>query len=80
MVRNEPMVQTITVAPSAKGWAVKAEAFDSEMFFRSGACAEAAARSLGTKIATTGAPVQIQIFLRDGTLGGRYVCPPDHAA
>jgi hypothetical protein len=71
------MVQAIKVTPSADGWAVKSEAFDSEMFFRSGADAEAAACSLGTKIARVGAAVQIQIFLRDGTLGGRYVCTPD---
>lgn len=70
------MVQAITVAPSADGWTVKSEAFDSEMFFRSGAAAEAAACSLGTRIARVGSAVEIHIFLRDGALGGRYVCAP----
>jgi hypothetical protein len=70
------MVQAITVAPSADGWSVRSEAFDSEMFFRSGAAAEAAACRLGARMAQTGAPVEIQIYLRDGALGGRYVCDP----
>jgi hypothetical protein len=70
------MVQAITVAPSADGWTVRSEAFDSEMFFRSGAAAEAAACSLGTRMARVGAAVEIHIFLRDGALGGRYVCAP----
>ena len=66
------MVQAITVSPSADGWTVRSDAFDSEMFFRSGAAAEAAACSLGARIARVGAAVEIQIFLRDGALGGRY--------
>lgn len=70
------MVQTITVAPSVVGWTVNFEAFDSEIYFRSGANAEASARSLGTKIADAGAAVEIQILLRDGTLGGRFICLP----
>jgi hypothetical protein len=74
------MTQAITVAPSAEGWTVRSETFDSEMFFRSGADAEAAACSLGTRIARVGAPVEIRIFLRGGALGGRYVCTPDRSA
>jgi hypothetical protein len=41
--------------------------------------AEAAACSLGTKIAQVAAAAQIQIFLRDGALGGRYVCTSDRS-
>lgn len=70
------MIQAITIAPSADGWMVKSETFDSEMFFRSGANAEAAARSLGAKIAGEGATVEIRIVLRDGSLGGRFACVP----
>ena len=55
---------------------MRSEAFDSEMFFRLGAAAEAAACKLGTRIARVGAPVEIQIFSRDARLGGRYVCAP----
>jgi hypothetical protein len=69
------MIQAITVAPSAGGWTVKSDAAPSEMFFQSGASAEAAARSLGARIAEEGEEVEIEIFLRDGTLGGRYAYP-----
>jgi hypothetical protein len=71
------MVQAITIVPSADGWAVKSDTFDSEMFFTSGAKAEAAARSLATRIAGAGEPVEIEIYLRDGALGGRYGFPPE---
>ena len=67
------MIQDITVRPSADGWMVRTGAFDSEMYFLSGALAEAAAYSLGTQIAQIGEQVRIEIFLRDGTLGGRFI-------
>jgi hypothetical protein len=67
------MDQAIIVEPSAGGWAVKAPRFANEMFFKSGESAEAAARQLGTKIARASGAVVIEIFLRDGSLGGRYV-------
>ena len=69
------MMQAITVAPSAEGWIVKSDAVPREMFFSSGASAEAAARNLGAQIAGDGEEVEIEIFLRDGTLGGRYAYP-----
>ena len=69
------MIQAITVAPSAEGWTVRSDAFDSEMFFRSGASAEAAARNLAARIADTGMDVEVEIFLRDGALAGRYAYP-----
>lgn len=68
------MVQAITVAPIANGWTLKSAAFDNDMFFQSDA--EAAACSLGTKMARVVPAVQIQIFLRDGALSGRYICTP----
>ena len=67
------MDHAIIVAPSAEGWAVKSASFDNEMFFRSGENAEAAARELGMKMARANTGVVIEIFLRDGALGGRYV-------
>jgi hypothetical protein len=71
------MEQAIVVAPSADGWVVKAAHFDNGMFFRSGESAEVAARALGVKMASANASVMIEIFLRDGSLGGRYVCVGD---
>jgi hypothetical protein len=67
------MDQAIVVEPSAEGWVVKSPSFDNEMFFRSGENAEVAARRLGAKLAHANASVVIEIFLRDGSLGGRYV-------
>lgn len=67
------MDQAIIVAPSADGWAVSSASFDNEMFFRSGESAESAARALGSKMAQMNTPVVIEIYLRDGALGGRYV-------
>lgn len=69
------MMQAITVAPSAEGWIVRSDALPHEMFFASGASAEAAARNLGAQIAGDGEDVEIEIFLRDGALGGRYAYP-----
>ena len=67
------MDQAIIVEPSADGWAVKSAQFANAMFFRSGESAEAAARQLGTKMARESDEVVIEIFLRDGSLGGRYI-------
>ena len=68
------MEQAIIVEPSADGWVVRSAHFDNEMFFRSGECAETAARDLGTKLARANVAVVMEIFLRDGSLGGRYAC------
>jgi hypothetical protein len=67
------MDQAITVTPSGNGWSVKSTPFDNEMFFSSGSTAEAAARDLGARIAGANAIVVIEVFLRDGSLAGRYV-------
>ena len=67
------MDQAITVAPSGDGWTVKSTPFDNEMFFCSGRTAEAAACDLGARIAEADCVVVIEVFLRDGSLAGRYV-------
>jgi len=67
------MNQAITVEPRVHGWVVKSTPFDNEMFFRSGESAEFAARDLGTRMARAGDSVTVEIFLRDGSLAGRYV-------
>ncbi|HEY2660274.1 MAG TPA: DUF2188 domain-containing protein [Caulobacteraceae bacterium] len=73
------MVQVITVAPVQGGWAVEHDIAGNAMVFRSGAKAEAAARELGGTLAREGEPAEIHIYLRDGSLGGRFVCPPVEA-
>jgi hypothetical protein len=45
--------------------------------FSSGAKAEAAALSLGSRLAEAGRPSEIRIYLRGGALGGRYVYPAE---
>lgn len=70
------MIQAITVTPSVGGWTVKTDAVDEELFFRSGASAEAAARALGERMAGAGANVEVEIFLRDGSLAGKFAYPP----
>jgi hypothetical protein len=75
VLQEETMVHVITVAATADGWTVRNDIAANAMMFRSGAKAEAAARKLGQTLARTGAPAEIQIFLRDGALGGRFICP-----
>lgn len=70
------MVQVITVAPIADGWSVKHDVADNASIFKSGAKAEAAARQLGGTLARLGEAAEIRIYLRDGSLGGRFVVPP----
>jgi hypothetical protein len=43
--------------------------------FKSGATAEAAARQLGEAIASGGEAAEVHIFLRDGSLAERLLCP-----
>ena len=68
------MVSVIVVEPLAHGWAVKQPSVDNSQVFASGAKAEAAARNLGARLANAGVPAEIQVYLRDGALAGRFVC------
>lgn len=69
-------VELITVMPTFGGWRVACEGRTHHQSFQSGATAEAAARQLGEAIARGGQPAEIHIFLRDGSLAGRFVCAP----
>jgi hypothetical protein len=75
-VREAQLEQAITVMPISDRWRIKCTAREFNVLFRSGAKAEAAAHSLGAEIAKAGDTAVIEIFLRDGTLGGRYVHAP----
>ncbi|CAN5268628.1 hypothetical protein BH11PSE2_BH11PSE2_05730 [soil metagenome] len=70
------MVHIVSVTAAAGGWSVRASSADNEMLFLSGAKAEGAARRLGEKLAAGGEAAEIQIYLRDGALAGRFVCAP----
>ena len=66
----------ISVAPTPTGWSLHYPGGLEPLVFLSGAKAEAAAHKLAVAIADAGHPVAISIFLRDGVLGGKFVCPP----
>ena len=71
------MVQVIAVEPVEGGWALSQTLADNVQIFISGAKAEDAARRLGARFSNAGAPAEIRIFLRDGSLAGRFVCAPE---
>jgi hypothetical protein len=73
------MALLISVAPAGDGWAVSSEALESDLTFDGGARAEAAARALADRYAKTGRMAEVQIFLRDGALAGRFLHPPREA-
>ena len=69
-------MRSITVTPADSGWAVRSDAIDNHLVFRSGAKAEEAAKRLGQALADSGELVQIDVHLRDGERAGRFVCVP----
>ncbi|MCC7267483.1 MAG: hypothetical protein IT546_09125 [Caulobacteraceae bacterium] len=73
-------MQTISVTPADAGWAVRSEAIVGPLLFRSGAKAEAAAKRLAQALAAVGDPVRIDISLRNGQPGGRYLFDPEGAS
>ena len=75
---NHPL-QQIGVRPIAGGWGVSGDSFANTQLFRSGARAEDAARSLGARLAGAGYPSEVTIFLRNGAVGGRFICPAEDA-
>ena len=69
------MALKISVTPAGDGWAVRSSEFENELMFQAGAKAEAAARDLARRVAASGVPAQVDIFLRDGALAGRFHHP-----
>lgn len=70
------MALLISVAPIEDGWAVRSEALDADLKFDRGGRAEAAARALADRYAEAGRQAEVEIYLRDGALAGRFVHPP----
>lgn len=71
-----PDVRVITVKPFLHAWAVDCSGVENPMVYATGGGAEQAARRLGERLAAAGEWVEIRVVLRDGTNGGRFVCPP----
>jgi hypothetical protein len=69
------MALKISVVPVGGGWAVRAPSFENEMLFAAGAKAEAAARELARRYADRGQSAEVDIFLRNGALAGRFLHP-----
>lgn len=68
---------TISVRAAQDGWSVQGDTVENGMMFLSGAEAESAARALAQRYSDVGQPTEIKVFLRDGSLAGRYVAVPD---
>ena len=73
-------MQRVIVMPASVGWSVSTASLDSELIFKSGARAEAGAKRLATALAASGEAVEVEIHLRDGSVGGRFVCYPEMPA
>jgi hypothetical protein len=71
------MIREILVDPAQGGWTLRYPGALEPLVFLSGAKAEDAARRLGMAIADGGEHAEIRIFLRDGSLAGRFVCAPE---
>lgn len=72
-------MQTISVTPAEAGWAVRSDAIVGPLLFLSGAKAEAAAKRLAQALAAAGDAVRIDVSLRSGRLGGRYLIDAEGA-
>ena len=70
------MVEVIDVEPVDGGWALRHASVDNAQLFSSGAKAENAARKLGARLSDAGEAAEIRIYLRDGSLAGRFLCAP----
>jgi hypothetical protein len=68
---------TISIRAAQDGWSVQGDTLENGMMFLSGAEAETAARALAQRYSAVGQPTEIEVFLRDGSLAGRYVAVPD---
>lgn len=68
-------MKAIEIVPADGGWMMRSEAIENELFFKSGASAESAAVRLAQGLADAGEGAQIEIYLRDGTLGRRFLVP-----
>ena len=71
------MCFTISIRAAQDGWSVQGDTLENGMMFLSGAEAETAACSLAQRYADAGQATEIEVFLRDGSLAGRYVSVPD---
>lgn len=71
------MPDIICVRAAQAAWRVECDAPGFPRVFESGGAAEQAAIQQAERRAATGAPTEVRLFLRDGSLAGRFlVCAP----
>ncbi len=67
-------MEAITVRPGlGDRWVVEVGGVQNPQHFRTGAQAEVAAKELAGRLSDAGRLSEIVIFLRDGTVAGRFV-------
>ena len=69
-------MERVVVEPLGSGWAVRSDALDNLMVFRSGSAAERAGRGLALRLASGGEPAELHLRLKDGSKAARFVCLP----
>lgn len=69
------MALLISVTPAGEGWSVRSDVLDGPLAFARGARAEQAARALARRYAEAGQSAEVQVFLKDGALAGRFLHP-----
>ncbi len=69
------MDHLITVSAAVSGWSVRSSMTDNDMLFLSAEKAETAARALARAVSDAGQDAAVEIWLRDGRLAGRFLCP-----
>jgi hypothetical protein len=73
------MQNLVSVRPHGACWLVESEAPGFPRSYPSGARAEEAAIQHADDRAADGKPTEVRLFLRDGSLAGRFlVCSPEH--
>lgn len=70
------MIRTISVRPESDAWTLRIDSQEGLLLFTSGRAAEGVARRLAERLGAAGEPVEVLIFLRDGSLAGRFCSTP----
>jgi hypothetical protein len=74
---DKAMRKLIRVVSNGDQWLVQVDPRLTPLAFSSGGHAERYARRLGERLAANGDAAEIQIYLRDGELAGRFLIVPE---
>lgn len=69
-------MQKVIVEPVEAGWTVNVDGVENPMPFRSGREAERAGRDLALRLAESGQEIELELRLRGGALGAKFICFP----